>query len=90
MKKFLLIILVFTSFVVLAKQDIDLSNFNKELNQNIKEVIKHNPESYETQPTSLKKPLRQRSPASVVTDKIETQDPPKGKMEDLEVGLPQF
>ena len=62
--KFIFVILTLL-FVTLAfaKRDVDFSKFNDAMTENIDEVIKHNPQTYEQEPS--------RGPASVeIEDEI--------------------
>ena len=61
---FLAIFMISVSAVAKSQPDgnIDMKEFSKELNQNISQRVKHNPQQYETREI-MKKPSR--SPASI-------------------------
>ena len=90
----LIVIIALVTFASLsfAKKDVDLSKFNKELNSNIETVIQNNPHIYESEKSSS------RAPASVESidedqkdsSKDHLKDSKKGRINDLEVGLPKF
>ncbi len=58
MKVLLIAFILAFSTVLLAKRDVDFDSFNKEMMENIQEVIDENPQMYETRPVG-------RKPASV-------------------------
>jgi hypothetical protein len=64
---FLLFICLAFSTALMARTDIDLSSFNKQLIENMNEVIEDNPEIYEAQNPG-------RVPASVKPVEIDTTD----------------
>lgn len=88
MHKFMILIggVLFTT-LSFAKHDIDLNKFNKELNKNMDQVIKNNPQSYETISPGG------RTPASVkpFNDKTIVKDPDKlNDLKRIEVGHPKL
>jgi hypothetical protein len=63
MKTLITFIALFTilfSLNLLAKKDVSLKSFNKEMQKNMNEVIQDNPQMYETKPIRMN-----RAPASV-------------------------
>lgn len=79
MKKYAILVLclLFSTFL-LARNDIDLSTFNKHMMENMDEVIEHNPEIYE-------KESKGRKPASVETEKPSEKYDPKKATEKLDI-----
>jgi len=72
MSKFIIFIaLIIVTTLAFAKNDVDLSKFNKELNKNMNQVIEHNPQMYET------KNIQTRKPASIIEKHIETEESKK-------------
>jgi len=65
MKKFIVLLCLIFSSVLIARNDVDLSSFNKEMQQNMDEVIQDNPQIYETRNPG-------RTPASVEATEIDT------------------
>lgn len=64
MKKLLMLILVLVSLSLWARNDIDLSSFNKEIMKNMQEVLDENPQIYEKNNVG-------RSPASINETNVE-------------------
>ncbi|MEE2671481.1 MAG: hypothetical protein VYA54_07215 [Bdellovibrionota bacterium] len=63
MKWMVLLIVVLISVSIWARNDVDLSDFNKEVSKNFQEVLDENPQIYE------QKKSRGRAPASVDSKK---------------------
>ena len=64
MKKLIVLLCLIFSTVLIARNDVDFSSFNKEMIHNMDEVIEDNPEIYETKNPG-------RVPASVKPNEVD-------------------